>query len=254
MIKNNLKAIIMIALCGAAVFCLYFMLLMPQQLKLYIAQKNSKLFTQNYVKIYQKFQHDLVMQKKLSNLNKTYAVSLKKFLFNKREDIVRMLNAAVIKSQASLQSLKFIAPTQKNGKQFQPILIELSGTYKNLHLLIFRLSNNFLLTKYQLVKNKINYKIRCQLEAIIDDKCSSNGDKKSNIDMQDKLYGYKLTGVIFSREKRWAMILMPNHKIIKITQGDFFGENKFHVEAITLSGVKMSFGNEYSWLKIQDKK
>lgn len=64
-----------------------------------------------------------------------------------------------------------------------------------------------------------------------------------------KIINYKLVGVIATRQKKWALLLLPNHKLIKAQMGDRIGDEV--VRKILLAKVCLCKGAVCRMLAMQ---
>lgn len=65
---------------------------------------------------------------------------------------------------------------------------------------------------------------------------------------------YKLSGVILQNKKHWALILMPNNKVIIVKSGDSIGKVHARVKQITSAKIAVLLKNKLLWLHLGDKK
>jgi len=75
-----------------------------------------------------------------------------------------------------------------------------------------------------------------------------------DLSVQKFVRKYKLSGIILQDQKRWALILTPNGKVIMVKSGDLINEKSAQVKQITSTEISILINNKLLWLKIKDKK
>ena len=65
---------------------------------------------------------------------------------------------------------------------------------------------------------------------------------------------YKLIGVILQDQKRWALISVPNDKVIMVKQGDLIGKEQARIKKITSAKIAVLINDKLLWLNMKDKK
>ncbi|MGD9152535.1 MAG: pilus assembly protein PilP [Gammaproteobacteria bacterium] len=63
------------------------------------------------------------------------------------------------------------------------------------------------------------------------------------------VHAFRLIGIILNKQRHWALVLLPNHQVIKVQKDDLIGREQAKVKQITVTEVELLVNNKVLILK-----
>lgn len=66
----------------------------------------------------------------------------------------------------------------------------------------------------------------------------------TNCKARYSVHTFRLIGIILNKQRHWALVLLPNHQVIKVQQDDLIGREQAKVKKITASKMELLINNK----------